>query len=433
MSKTLNSSTTEQVDDISAWVNDIHQGDAKEVLTHMPASSVHCVMTSPPYYGLRDYSVEGQIGLEETISEYIHELVQVFREVRRVLRPDGSVWLNLGDTFVSGSNNSSQNTVDSEQNQSQKMSLSESDNGFGSGILGEMGDIREKNKMLIPYRVAIALQHDGWILRNDVTWKKTNPRPQSVKDRLSTTTERIFHLTPHPDYWYDLDAIREPYAEGTHQRYNTGIDKNTERNQSPDVNNLTGKNPGDVFEASVESIPETHFAAYPTDICKKPIKASCPSKTCADCGSPYERETGYYCESCGGFRPDDVKQCPECGYRRTDWDEERTYRDQKRVDTSKAGRHAPRGTEKQGNDRVSRGFNPTCDCATESTRPGVVLDPFAGAGTTCLVGKNLKRQFVGVDINPEYVAIAQKRVGVDVDYPEELVDDTQTTLNGFDE
>ena len=171
------------MNDIDAWTNDIHTGDARDTLAELPESSVHMVMTSPPYFGLRDYGVDGQIGLEDELDEYIAELVDVFREVRRVLRPDGSAWLNLGDSYAQ--------TGSGQPTDSYKESTDAPEprgDSFG-----------RKNKMLVPHRVAIALQEDGWIVRNDVTWAKPNPMPSSVKDRLNTTTEQVFHLVPEPD------------------------------------------------------------------------------------------------------------------------------------------------------------------------------------------------------------------------------------------
>ena len=153
--------------------------------------------------------------------------------------------------------------------------------------------------MLVPYRVAIALQQDGWVVRNDVTWTKPNPMPSSVKDRLNTTTERVFHLTPKPDYWYDLDAIREPHKSHSverRQRDDTtrgGPDKYGQTEHTGfagDDLHPQGKNPGDVFEVTVKPFPEAHFAVYPPELCVKPIKATCPPKVCAECGQGYERQ-----------------------------------------------------------------------------------------------------------------------------------------------
>lgn len=210
-------------DDVSQWTDDVHCGDSKDVLADMPADSVHMAMTSPPYYGLRNYEVDGQIGLEESLEDYIQNLVSVFDELKRVLRPDGSFWLNLGDSYSSGGKKT-----------------------------GGSDEFQSKQKMLVPSRVAIALQQDGWILRNDVTWYKPNPMPESVTDRLSTKTEKVFHLAPEPDYWYDLDAIRPPTGGSVEDGQNVDMHPN-------------GKNPGDVFEVTTKSFSDAHFACVSDD------------------------------------------------------------------------------------------------------------------------------------------------------------------------
>ena len=369
--------------DIEHWTNDIHTGDAAGTLAELPESSVHMVMTSPPYYGLRDYSVDGQIGLEESLDEYIEELVGVFREVRRVLRPDGSAWLNLGDSYDGG-----------------------------------------KNKMLVPHRVAIALQDDGWIVRNDVTWAKPNPMPQSVKDRLNDTTEQVFHLVPNRKYWYDLDAIREPHTERSIERMSEGpVNADTDgRGTNDDLNpdqlcDPAGKNPGDVFEVTTKPFPEAHFAVYPPELVETPLKATCPDTVCADCGSPYERQVDHekipldeLPESNPNYRPNTYARYSGVGEDRNDASEKRTL---------------PA--------RETTGWEPTCDCGTDATESGITLDPFAGAGTTCLVAKQHGRRFIGVDLNEEYVAMAQKRLGLTVDHPEHVrQDDAQEGLEAFD-
>jgi len=441
-------------DDIDEWLNDIHVGDARETLAELPASSVHMVMTSPPYWQLRDYgdgtvtvwggdedcphewtvadevrrggsntadnppdvggnqhaqdtgirgdgvashdcqrcgAWRGQFGLEPTREQYVENLVTVFREIRRVLRPDGSAWLNLGDTY------------------------------------------KDKQKNLVPHRVAIALQADGWIVRNDVTWLKPNPMPSSVKDRLNTTTEQVFYLRPQPDGWFDLDAIREPYSEDSlgESKYNwqgdtekTGKEARREagvqdvggagmgspEKSRDDLLHPAGKNPGDVFEVTTKPFPEAHFAVYPPELCETPIKATCPPRVCADCGAPYEREVD----------------------RETVYDHETTAEtdlDRDRNDTDGGDGHDLRNGVYS--DATFEGWTPTCDCDTDATAPGIALDPFAGAGTTCRVAKDLGRRFIGIDLNAEYVAMAQKRVGVTVDEPDRLLDADATTLQAY--
>jgi DNA modification methylase len=406
-------------DDIDEWLNDIHVGDARETLSELPESSVHMMMTSPPYFGLRDYDADGQIGLEDSLDEYISELVGVFREVRRVLRPDGSAWLNLGDTYGGDSIVRDEGDWKRPGDDGYEEDHTAS---YGDGRRG-MSDLGRKNKMLVPHRVAIALQDDGWIVRNDCTWVKPNPMPQSVKDRLNTTTEQVFYLRPQPDGWFDLDAIREPHSEEVRSRAAFGdkekqeqkrgtIGAAPERNDSQGGDGVdnnaavdpAGKNPGDVFEVTTKPFPEAHFAVYPPELCEKPIKATCPPRVCADCGTPYEREvdreTGEY-----------------------------EYSDRGEV---VKGRTQASGTMTEPPTAEHVGWTPTCDCDTDATAPGIALDPFAGAGTTARVAKDLGRRFIGIDLNPDYVAMAQKRVGVAVDEPDRLLDDDgATTLQAY--
>jgi DNA modification methylase len=386
---------------IDDWANDIHCGDAAETLQAMPASSVHCVMTSPPYFGLRDYGVDGQIGLEDSLDQYVEELVAAGRELRRVLRDDGSWWLNLGDSYAGSWGGQSHDADENHEAESTPAKHPARNASLG-----------RKQKMLVPHRVAIALQRDGWVVRNDVTWVKPNPMPSSVKDRLNTTTEQIFHLTPQPDYWYDLDAIREPHKEQSYKRRKR-VD--TPR-YGPEETGLkphsaigdgslhpAGKNPGDVFEVTVQPFPDAHFAVYPPALCETPIKASCPPTVCGGCGAPYER---------------DVER------------ESGEYEYSERADAV-GGRTQSSDTMKRRPTAEHVGWSQSCDCDTDATEPGIVLDPFAGAGTTCLVAKRLGRRFIGIDLNPEYVAMAQQRVGVTVDEPDRLLDDDETTLTAF--
>lgn len=437
--------------DIDTWTNDIHQGDARETLSEIPESSVHMVMTSPPYFGLRDYGEEGQIGLEDSLDEYIGELVDVFREVRRVLRPDGSAWLNLGDTYSGGGGAAGKPTNHDDLH---------TDDNYPDNPPARKTRFGRKNKMLVPHRVAIALQDDGWVVRNDVTWVKPNPMPSSVTDRLNTTTEQVFHLTPDPDYWYDLDAIREPHSENSikrRERHDTtrgGEDTYGQPEHTGfegDDLHAAGKNPGDVFEVTTKPFPEAHFAVYPPELCEKPIKATCPPKVCSDCGTPYIRESvdaGILTNPTGrkqkeraieifeqsnlrrehltalrsiGFT--DAGQAQEVydGHGRNADDVERRATEAKDV----LGGYA---REFIGRETDSTEWVQGCDCDTDATESGIALDPFAGAGTTALVAKELGRRFVGMDLNEEYVAMAQKRLGLTVDNPEYVRDNADSGL-----
>jgi DNA modification methylase len=389
------------------WRNRVLTGDVRDRLDDLPADSVHMCMTSPPYFGLRDYGHDDQIGLEDELDEYIAELVDVFREIRRVLRPDGSAWLNLGDSYAGSWGGQSHDT---EKNREAEPTPSR--NPARNAVLGR------KNKMLVPHRVAIALQDDGWVVRNDVTWVKPNPMPSSVKDRLNTTTEQIFHLTPEPDYWYDLDAIRGPYSESMERRkeyqskhgghesdgwgggsHHQGGGLLDDSQTHGDTMHPAGKNPGDVFEVTTKPFPDAHFAVYPPELCEKPIKATCPPKVCIECGSPYERET-----------VESVSFHSGSG----------------RAGNEPEGKHAERAEANSGEYDIRmgprkeiehKGWSQSCDCETDETQAGIALDPFAGAGTTLLKAKELGRRFAGVELNAEYADMARARIGLSPNDP----------------
>jgi len=413
--------------DTEHWTGDVHQGDATEVLAEMPESSVHCVVTSPPYFGLRDYDVEGQIGLEDSLEEFVGSIVEVAEEIRRVLRPDGDFWLNLGDSF----------------------------------------DDR-KCKMLAPHRVAIALIDAGWIVRQDNVWSKTDPVPNPVKDRHATTKEYVFHLTPAPDYWFNLDPIRtapkqesiERSARGFNGSKLTDTDRYPDRETEAELHNFdrgvhpNGKNPGDVWEFSTCNFPEAHFAVFPQELPEAPIKASCPPRVCADCGAPYEREV----EEIPAWERDRSTIEREQLQRALDLFDDSSLTEEhleavRATGFSDAGHGQQQSGAGRNLDRVeqlaeeakdvlggyfreftmtaveTKGWRSGCDCETDETAAGIVLDPFAGAGTTLLVGKQLGRRVAGVDLNPEYVEMARHRIGLDVDRPEEFIeDDDQATL-----
>jgi len=186
----------------------LYEGDALQVLRHLPTASVQCVVTSPPYWGLRDYGIEGQIGLEESLPQFINRLVAVFAELRRVLKDDGVLWLNIGDGYTSG--NRGYRAPD-KKNPARAMSV-RPDTPEG---------LKPKDLMGIPWRLAFALQDDGWYLRSDIVWEKPNAMPESVKDRPSRSHEFMFMLTKSERYFYDYEAAREPAANGSRRNRRT--------------------------------------------------------------------------------------------------------------------------------------------------------------------------------------------------------------------
>jgi len=370
------------------WANEIVYGDALEILKKAPSGFVDMAMTSPPYWGLRNYGEEtckiwdggleckhewvesdvnysqphhgigskimkipcvtketlnkpnpksafchkcgawyGQLGLEPLPDMYVKHLLQIFRELKRILKPTGSFYLNMGDTYAGSRCGSHDYRTDKCKNFTGREQY---ENKYDKPAPQATASIPRKSLCMIPERVALAMVSDGWILRNKIIWYKPNPMPASVKDRLNGTWEYLFHFVKRQKYYYNLDAIREPYTKPMNRwggeklkatgqsTWDEGTGQGTYRNRNMRPN-PNGKNPGDVFKITTKACPEAHFAVYPEELCIKPIKSSCPLD-------------------------------------------------------------------------------------------GIILDPFCGAGTTCLVAKKLERRFIGIDINEKYCRMARKRL-----------------------
>ncbi len=293
------------------------QGDALDQLKTLDSESVQCVVTSPPYFGLRDYGIEGQIGLESLPSEYVDKLVAVFQEVRRVLRPDGTVWLNLGDSYAANRPGGQPVPTNTRNKQGH----------YGVAVIPS--GLKPKDLIGIPWRVAFALQADGWYLRSDIIWEKPNAMPESVKDRPTKAHEYIFLLTKSERYYYDAEAIKEPAtsgkktsgnkerfvaARGERSRLNTHLGSNV-----PWENDGQGRNRRSVWSVPTKPYKEAHFATFPPALVEPCILAGCPENK-------------------------------------------------------------------------------------------VILDPFAGAGTTLLVAEQLGRHSIGIELNPDYCKLTKKRL-----------------------
>ena len=246
-------------------------GDCRTLLRGLPESSVQCCVTSPPYFGLRDYGVDGQIGLEPTPEDFVAAMVEVFREVRRVLRDDGTLWLNLGDSY----------NADGRKGRAH---MGEGKNSGYSGWQNKVGfGTKPKDLLMIPARVALALQADGWWLRSDIIWHKPNPMPESVTDRPTSAHEHVFLLTKNERYFYDADAIREeavtddvrrPYgSEGAWQM--DGRDKSKRPNGKARASDAAGKlrNSRNVWTIATQPFSEAHFATMAPDLAERCIKA----------------------------------------------------------------------------------------------------------------------------------------------------------------
>lgn len=256
-------------------------GDALAILREMPEASVDCVVTSPPYFGLRDYGVEGQQGAEDTMAEYVAGMVSVFAEVRRVLATDGTCWLNLGDSY---SSNPSWGRGKSTLGGRPQNAIPRGPRGDGVNRTG----VPTKNLLGIPWRVAFALQDDGWWLRNDIIWAKPNGMPESIADRLSTKHEHVFLLTKSARYAFDLDALREPHAtaerEGPRRSYAPGSASSMSSKGEHQAMtgafaglplNSAGRNPGDVWTLPTQPFPDAHFATMPVALAECCVLAGC--------------------------------------------------------------------------------------------------------------------------------------------------------------
>jgi DNA modification methylase len=253
----------------------IINGDCREMLKTLPDQSVHCCVTSPPYFGLRDYGHDGQIGLEQTPDAFVAKLVDVFREVKRVLRDDGTVWLNLGDSYA-GSHGTT--TVNDDVWASDRRTFRTGSARFPDGY-------KPKDLIGIPWRVAFALQADGWYLRQDIIWHKPNPMPESVTDRCTKAHEYIFLLSKSARYYFDSDAIKEKAETPPHGPGYATFDPNSKRNDRTAGNEANDRawgadgrrNKRSVWTITTKPYSGAHFATFPPDLITPCILAGCPT------------------------------------------------------------------------------------------------------------------------------------------------------------
>jgi len=387
-------------------------GDCRDVLASLPSESVHCVVTSPPYWGLRDYGtalweggdpahehegatlrtappgsqmqegnvganavrsgdcacgarrIDSQIGLEETPEGYVEAMVETFRELRRVLRRDGLLWLNLGDTYG-----------------------------------------KQKQLSGVPWKVALALVADGWVLRADVIWSKPNPMPESVRDRPSNAHEYLFLLARSGRYFYDGDAIREPVTRersvwpgiggATAQARVEGVGAGGDERE-PWVPS-TGRNRRSVWEIALEPYAEAHFATFPQALVEPCILAGTSEiGVCPACGAPWKR----------------LVEVVEHGFRQRALEEAeaRSVREKSALEGSPFTRSASElyaGALTKS--RRTVGWRPSCEHASLSPVPATVLDPFLGSGTTALVARRLGRHCVGIELSGEFAELIATR------------------------
>lgn len=345
-----------------------------KALRGIPNDTFQAVVTSPPYWALRDYFHEDQLGSEETPEEYIEHLVEILREVRRTLRYDGTLWLNIGDSY---NNNSGYSRAKKEWKRKGR------EGGSADKKAIKHSSVKIKDLFGMPWRVAFALQQDGWYLRCDIVWKKTNPMPDGAKDRPTHGHEYIFLLSKSPKYFYDYYAVLEESHEqpSGEQRFGAKNQKGTFRCDQERVFEHYGKrNKRSVWETSVSTFKGDHFATYPPQLIEPCILASTSEKgCCAKCGTPYERV----------FEKEKTKVKED---RATLINDEELC------------------VEKDVVALVHKGWEKKCQCDTQEIRPCLVLDPFSGMATTGLVALDNSRNYVGIELNKDYLDRSRSRL-----------------------
>lgn len=378
-------------------------GDVREKLKEIPDGVVQTCVTSPPYWGLRDYGHEGQLGLESMPEDYVANIVEVFREVRRVLRNDGTLWLNLGDSY----NNRTKVRTSSHQ---PALNGFTDDNWAKRAARGGCrmsiadGTLKEKDLVGIPWMVAFALRSDGWYLRSDIIWAKGNVMPESVTDRPTRSHEYIFLLTKSAKYFYDTEAVKEDATSAPHNlgnKHRTQPSEKGARDPALDPDRVWGadgkRNRRSVWHINPKPYRGAHFATFPEDLPEVCIRAGTSEKgACSKCGAPWkrvqathqgepdlsQRSTSHY----------DTKERYGVGGGNTGFD--------KLAQRMREGTHYKRTV----------GWGPTCDCPQHDPVPCIVLDPFSGSGTTLAVAKYLRRDYLGCELNPEYHKLIEERL-----------------------
>lgn len=361
--------------------------------------------------------IDAQLGLEPTPEAYADALVEVFREVRRVLRDDGVVWLNLGDSYCGGGNyrGTDEATLTDKQRSNRgangQLAIGRTTAPPALRVTG----LKSKDLVGIPWRVAFALQADGWYLRSDVIWAKPNPMPESVTDRPTKAHEYVFLLTKAGQYYYDVDAIREPLVSGLHAPGNRGDDAHaTERNKFANGRSghllepdrvwgvEAGANARSVWAITTEASPLNHFAVMPRALARRCILAGTSAwGQCPTCGAPWSRVVAR-------GEPDRAHQIA-CGAKA-----DGTYAGTSRKDYDGVGVQDPSAVKARilaGMDQKQTvGWEPSCDCPEAEPIPQTVLDPFAGVATTGVVALEEGRSFIGIELSPKYYALGEERL-----------------------
>jgi DNA modification methylase len=355
------------------------------------------VATLLSYWGLRDYSAVGQLGLEETPAAYVAALVAVFAQVWRVLRDDGTLWLNLGDSFASPGKGGDWDAGRRQKGTGRQLYAQQSNRGRDN-----FPGLKAKDLCGAPWRVAFALQDAGWTLRSDIIWSKPNPMPESVRDRPTRAHEYVFLLAKGPRYFFDADAIREPHsgyvyngkAGKSRDEYEDRkwVDRSDGLSRPPMTMrdreyNPAGRNRRSVWEIATEPVPFAHFACFPQKLVEPCLLSGTSARGCCPaCGAPYTRVVEREAHS-----------LPVA---------------------ERKGRAGHNGTPPQQSgwfwkpaDVRDRGWRAGCACDAGEPIPAVCLDPFAGSGTVGVVARKHGRHFIGIDLSEPYLAMARERLG----------------------
>mgnify|MGYP002682375832 CR=1 FL=1 len=364
--------------------------DALYALRELPEESVHCCVTSPPYYALRDYGLDAQIGREDTPEQYIDRLTEVFRELRRVLRSDGTFWLNIADTYCGTGNKGYHADPKNPKGR----------NGQQIARNNRVSGCKQKDLIGIPWLLAFALRADGWYLRSDIIWAKKNCMPESVKDRPTKSHEYIFLLSKSQSYYYDNEAIKEPSVTGKWDAMPPiGGVKHTESGENPTYSGNTPSNNGmrnkrDVWFVSTKPYKGAHYATFPPDLITPCILAGAPETCCAECGAPYARVAKIVGKQVTESMR--IAGCNDAG----------EYNGQATKDFESAKAQNASDTKRRILESMSQvkdySFEPTCTC-NAGTTSGIVFDPFVGSGTTVATAIQLGRRGVGLDLSFKYL------------------------------
>lgn len=330
---------------------------------------------------MRDYGVSGQIGLEVSPDAYIANLVEVFRECKRILRDDGTLWVNIGDSYCGTGDKG--DLVDPK--------YADGRNGQKVALNKKIDGLKSKDLIGIPWMLAFALRADGWYLRQDIIWAKPNPLPESVKDRCTKSHEYIFLLSKSARYYYDNEAVKEPYAseaepprDRSSEGYNDSFAGGRWSAGTRDYYANGGRNKRDVWTVTTKPYKGAHYATFNPDLIKPCILAGAPETCCAKCGAPYVRVVN---RVVGTSKP-----CPKT----------------QDAHEARGGVGVPVGTVgKSGGGRIdgyseTLGFQPTCTC-NAGTSSGIVFDPFVGSGTTVATAIQLGRKGIGIDLSLTYL------------------------------